>query len=350
MLVDTYRQTWPCSVRPSCYAPVTWPLNTRGPWTTSYRWDSWRVHKHTDMYCCVLCSPEFLIRLHRWEESHWKIRICVVINEKDWMIQFFTYTLLLTLAQYTFFPKRNATLISRYLWWPRTRVSDPRSCTPREMTFGQKFTDLHSSPKDRQLQKSCVSFGEECIACMFCISVTSSCLQSHIPARFGKTTLSVLRIWSVSSMTAAWSAVGVQCTNKPTAKNYFKSVRIWWTPSTKCNGRIALQWVYSVHYMALYAHCTYSWADRLFKFLLQLFHLIKGVKRQRTWYEYSVMFYFYLFAEIYMYILLFMRDSKCFLLSVYLFYCLWQAELIGHILCFITLQKCPNPPPKAHWV
>ncbi len=31
------------------------------------------------------------------------------------------------------------------------------------MTFGPKFTDLHSSPKERQLQKSCVSFGEECI-------------------------------------------------------------------------------------------------------------------------------------------------------------------------------------------
>ena len=31
-----------------------------------------------------------------------------------------------------------------------------------EMTFGQKLTDLNSSPKDRQLQKSCVSFGEEC--------------------------------------------------------------------------------------------------------------------------------------------------------------------------------------------
>ncbi len=30
------------------------------------------------------------------------------------------------------------------------------------MTFGPKFTDLHSSPKDWQLQKSCVSFGEEC--------------------------------------------------------------------------------------------------------------------------------------------------------------------------------------------
>ncbi len=31
-----------------------------------------------------------------------------------------------------------------------------------QMKFGPKFTDLHSSPKERQLQKSCVSFGEEC--------------------------------------------------------------------------------------------------------------------------------------------------------------------------------------------
>ncbi len=30
------------------------------------------------------------------------------------------------------------------------------------MKFGPNVTDLHSSPKERQLQKSCVSFGEEC--------------------------------------------------------------------------------------------------------------------------------------------------------------------------------------------
>ena len=30
------------------------------------------------------------------------------------------------------------------------------------MTFGPKFTGLHSYPKERQLQKSCVSFGQEC--------------------------------------------------------------------------------------------------------------------------------------------------------------------------------------------
>ncbi len=31
-----------------------------------------------------------------------------------------------------------------------------------QMKFGPKFTDLHFSPQKRQLQKSCVSFGEEC--------------------------------------------------------------------------------------------------------------------------------------------------------------------------------------------
>ncbi len=31
------------------------------------------------------------------------------------------------------------------------------------MTFGIKLNDVHSSPKERQLQKTCVSFGEECI-------------------------------------------------------------------------------------------------------------------------------------------------------------------------------------------
>ena len=39
--------------------------------------------------------------------------------------------------------------------------ADPRSCPAREMTFGPKFADLHSSPNERQLQKSCISFGEE---------------------------------------------------------------------------------------------------------------------------------------------------------------------------------------------
>ena len=40
------------------------------------------------------------------------------------------------------------------------------------MTFGPKFTDLHSSPKERQLQTSCVSFGEECIVAKARFSVT----------------------------------------------------------------------------------------------------------------------------------------------------------------------------------
>ena len=41
----------------------------------------------------------------------------------------------------------------------------PGSVTPGHVLqgeFGPKFTDLHSSPKERQLQKSCGSFGEEC--------------------------------------------------------------------------------------------------------------------------------------------------------------------------------------------
>ncbi len=31
-----------------------------------------------------------------------------------------------------------------------------------QMIFGIKLNDVHSSPKERQLQKTCVSFGEEC--------------------------------------------------------------------------------------------------------------------------------------------------------------------------------------------
>ena len=35
------------------------------------------------------------------------------------------------------------------------------------MNFGLKLNGAHSSPKERQLQKSCVSFGEECIISAF---------------------------------------------------------------------------------------------------------------------------------------------------------------------------------------
>ncbi len=31
-----------------------------------------------------------------------------------------------------------------------------------QMTFGLTLNGVHSSPKERQLQKSCVSFGDEC--------------------------------------------------------------------------------------------------------------------------------------------------------------------------------------------
>ena len=41
------------------------------------------------------------------------------------------------------------------------------------MTFGPKFTELHSATKERQLQKSCVSFGEEC-------TVDLETLEPHI--------------------------------------------------------------------------------------------------------------------------------------------------------------------------
>ena len=44
-----------------------------------------------------------------------------------------------------------------------------------EMTFGPKFTDLHSTPKERQLQKSCVSFGEECTLRSVSNTVRSLC-------------------------------------------------------------------------------------------------------------------------------------------------------------------------------
>ncbi len=78
-----------------------------------------------------------------------------------------------TILFYTLFPKRNATLISGFLWWPWTKVIDLGSCIRCivNMKFGPNFSELPSSPKERQLQKSCVSFGEECSL--------SICILSH---------------------------------------------------------------------------------------------------------------------------------------------------------------------------
>ena len=44
-----------------------------------------------------------------------------------------------------------------------------------QMTFGIKLNDVHSSPKERQLQKTCVSFGEECRMIMWSMTVTLAC-------------------------------------------------------------------------------------------------------------------------------------------------------------------------------
>ncbi len=58
------------------------------------------------------------------------------------------------------------------------------------MTFDPKFTDLHSSPKERQLQKKCVSFGEECTILPFTLIV-------HITAFYEK--LDCLYAWDEAS-------------------------------------------------------------------------------------------------------------------------------------------------------
>ena len=50
----------------------------------------------------------------------------------------FLTKLQVSLQDTTFFPKRNATLISGFLWWPWTRISDPGSCPQREMTLGTR--------------------------------------------------------------------------------------------------------------------------------------------------------------------------------------------------------------------
>ncbi len=42
------------------------------------------------------------------------------------------------------------------------------------MTFGLKLNGTQSSPKERQLRKSCVSFGEECKARSLHCPISSS--------------------------------------------------------------------------------------------------------------------------------------------------------------------------------
>ncbi len=45
------------------------------------------------------------------------------------------------------------------------------------MMFDIKLNDVHSSPKERQLQKTCVSFGEECKCFHFLTSLQTLCLE-----------------------------------------------------------------------------------------------------------------------------------------------------------------------------
>ncbi len=53
-----------------------------------------------------------------------------------------------------------------------------------EMTFCPKFTNLHSYPKERQLQKSCVSFGEECSQSPSTKQYTESGLKGSLAKMF----------------------------------------------------------------------------------------------------------------------------------------------------------------------
>ncbi len=61
------------------------------------------------------------------------------------------------------FSKRNATLICPFFLvplghWPWHRVF----MSIAKMVYNSSFTGIHSSPKERHLQKCCVSFGKEC--------------------------------------------------------------------------------------------------------------------------------------------------------------------------------------------
>ncbi len=61
-------------------------------------------------------------------------------------------------------PKETQLLFPDFLWWSRTRVSEPRndiwSKVHRPTLLPKRKA---TSEKSRQLQKSCVSFGEECM-------------------------------------------------------------------------------------------------------------------------------------------------------------------------------------------
>ncbi len=78
------------------------------------------------------------------------------------------------ISLHTLFPKETQLWSSHFSWFPGISDPDPRSCRfCQMMTFGPMFNDLHSSPKETQLRKSCVSFGEECM--LLCIGKDPLC-------------------------------------------------------------------------------------------------------------------------------------------------------------------------------
>ncbi len=82
-----------------------------------------------------------------------------------------------------------------------------------EMTCCLKFTDLHSSPKEMQLQKSCVSFGEECkpswqvVASAALVYHTKEKKERAKTALFGSIHIQDLGIFNISDISGSISDI-----------------------------------------------------------------------------------------------------------------------------------------------
>ncbi len=95
----------------------------------------------------------------------------------------------LLLRQRTLFSKRNATLICPFSLvalghWPQHRVlvillNGLGSDLKKTAFYNPRFTDIQSSPKETQLQKSCISFWKECI-CLFPNLITICTITSLV--------------------------------------------------------------------------------------------------------------------------------------------------------------------------
>ncbi len=126
----------------------------------------------------MLCkrNPSFLRCIHDWLFSWPANGLKGLPCNMDVLIRQFTLNL-----------KRNATFLHGFFLGPRVRVMWPWIMGNLhigffvEMMYNPRFTGIHSSPKERQLPKCCVSFDKECTSPVGLTIWPMVCLRSSEP-------------------------------------------------------------------------------------------------------------------------------------------------------------------------